>query len=430
MKNFIVLLFLFSIGAICNGQELHLYEGPVEVAFSLEDKDYLVKTGASKVNELKNGVYLNEDYHVVYRDTIVIDTIDFFIIKTFYEPNSDSLFFLDSDFKVLYFDTRLEKLKYSGVEIPTRNIVGLLNNQFLIYEEKTNLKRQVYFLNTEVTFSTIHHFTGEKTKVYSFDDLFDMYDVVVKTEYYPYSKKVRVFTGRDPGQGAGYGLPYKVFTVDLMNSKSDITEFINSFENENIHRNKGYYIGDSYFFDITHNYKFLKYFKEDHSTPDDIERYYEIIDNEFNNIQSPFLLKSHDTKGVVYKAGTLDAYWLSSSLDTKIAPWSNKYKNVVITYAPDIQIEAALYHVTHNILLDKESLKSMRPENLLVLKNMVYAKHNYAFDTPYYQAFFNLFEFYNDEQKRDRRTKNINDLLTQTDLQNLEVINDALKKYD
>lgn len=44
------------------------------------------------------------------------------------------------------------------------------------------------------------------------------------------------------------------------------------------------------------------------------------------------------------------------------------------------------------------------------------------------QIYFHTYKFYNDDIKRKYRTKQVNHLLTETDKQNLEIINKAISE--
>ncbi len=79
-------------------------------------------------------------------------------------------------------------------------------------------------------------------------------------------------------------------------------------------------------------------------------------------------------------------------------------------------------------MLYKEELAQMNMYDLNVLKNMIYAIHNYKFDDEYYQAYFNTFVFYSDESMRKSRLTEVSSLLTPADKQNLTIINEALEK--
>ncbi len=131
-----------------------------------------------------------------------------------------------------------------------------------------------------------------------------------------------------------------------------------------------------------------------------------------------------------YTTNILKSYNVESKLDEKKYKSGKTRKKVIIPYKLTFGLEASLYNVYHNQEVDKALFKEFGLYELLILKNMVFAKHNYAFSKPFYQAYFNLFEFYNDERKRASRTKDMTGLLTEADTKNLEMINKALKKYD
>lgn len=105
-------------------------------------------------------------------------------------------------------------------------------------------------------------------------------------------------------------------------------------------------------------------------------------------------------------------------------------EKVIVSYKVDRAFEEVAYDIFKNHSIDKNQIKDFNEGQLGVLKNLVFAKYNYAFSTDFYQAYFNLFEFYNDETRRTSRTKNMNGLLTEADTKNLEMINETLKKYD
>ena len=122
------------------------------------------------------------------------------------------------------------------------------------------------------------------------------------------------------------------------------------------------------------------------------------------------------------QGGKNQFFYLRSQLDNK--------EKVIVSYKLDKAFEKVAYQIFKGHLIYKDQVKPLNAEQLGILKNLVFAKYNYAFSTDFYQAYFNLFEFYNDEKMRASRTKNMNGLLTEADTKNLEVIDKALKKYD
>ena len=105
-------------------------------------------------------------------------------------------------------------------------------------------------------------------------------------------------------------------------------------------------------------------------------------------------------------------------------------EKVIVSYKMDKAFEKIAYQIFKGHLISKGQVKTFNKEQLSILKNLAFAKYNYAFNSDFYQAYFNLFEFYNHEKKRTSRTKDMTGLLTGADTKNLQVIRKALEKYD
>ena len=144
----------------------------------------------------------------------------------------------------------------------------------------------------------------------------------------------------------------------------------------------------------------------------------------------PSLQKTFAVKGWNYKDNCYISYNVLSNLDRLKYGTGKALKQVLISYKLSYLLETSLYRIKNNILLTSESLKDLDLYDLLILKNMVFAKYNYAFDNQYYQAFFNLYKFYNQKFRRDNRTKDVTSLLSDIDLKNLREINKALDKFN
>jgi hypothetical protein len=140
--------------------------------------------------------------------------------------------------------------------------------------------------------------------------------------------------------------------------------------------------------------------------------------------------RNYNMIGWNYQDGKLHSYNFKSTLDEEKYKMGKTLKEVIIPYKLTHVLETSLYNIYHNQEIDKGRFKEFGLYELLILKNMIFAKHNYAFSKPFYQAYFNLFDFYNDEKMRASRTKDMNGLLTEVDNKNLVAINKALKQYD
>jgi len=107
-------------------------------------------------------------------------------------------------------------------------------------------------------------------------------------------------------------------------------------------------------------------------------------------------------------------YYLNSKTDDKT--------EVIIPYKFIPELDLAMYKAYKNKGLTKEDIKGFGEYELGILRNLIFAKHNYDFSSEFYQAYFNLYAFYNDPEMRNARTKNVNEKLTAADKTNLELI--------
>jgi hypothetical protein len=92
--------------------------------------------------------------------------------------------------------------------------------------------------------------------------------------------------------------------------------------------------------------------------------------------------------------------------------------------------EKITYQLFKGHAVTKRELNNFNSDQLNILKNLIFAKYNYAFEGEFYQAYFNLYAFYNEPDKLKSRTKEVNHLLTDADKENLKIINKELKKYE
>ena len=144
------------------------------------------------------------------------------------------------------------------------------------------------------------------------------------------------------------------------------------------------------------------------------------------------LNKVDNLLGWNYKEGRLISYNLVSVLDKKVkfAGKRGKYDEVIIPYQLSFELENSFSVIYNDELLDKKTLNSFGHYELSLLKNFVFAKHNYAFETLFFQAYFNLFEFNRKPEMKRNRTKMVNDKLTASDSANLRLILNAISKLD
>jgi hypothetical protein len=126
--------------------------------------------------------------------------------------------------------------------------------------------------------------------------------------------------------------------------------------------------------------------------------------------------------GVNQQQGKIIQYFMYSYLD-------NDDKNeVIVPYIFSPRLDILMYNVYNSKILDKEDIKGLGKYELGILRNVIFAKYNYAFSSEFYQAYFNLYEFYGDWQKRKTRAKDVSQLLTEADKENIKFLKETAEK--
>jgi hypothetical protein len=85
-------------------------------------------------------------------------------------------------------------------------------------------------------------------------------------------------------------------------------------------------------------------------------------------------------------------------------------------------LENLFYKIYYDKMLTRELLRHLDSNELTLLKNFIFAKHNYQFDSAFFQAYFNTFTFYRDNEKRKIRNRTVDRLLTKADQANLKIL--------
>jgi hypothetical protein len=143
-----------------------------------------------------------------------------------------------------------------------------------------------------------------------------------------------------------------------------------------------------------------------------------ILDKEFNIFSKINEFCFTNIYGFVFSNNEIKQLIVYSILDSK----DNKKDNigVLIPFTPDPFKEKAMYGIYENKELTISDLEQFDAFDLRLLRNMVFAKHNYAFKDKFLQAYFNLYSFY--RRNYNNRLTDVNDLLTLEDKKNLELI--------
>lgn len=132
------------------------------------------------------------------------------------------------------------------------------------------------------------------------------------------------------------------------------------------------------------------------------------------NFISELLFIEPSIAGVNIQEGELQNHFLRSFL--------NNEEKVIIPYKFIPQLDLAMNKAYNNKGLTKEDLKGFGEYELGILRNLIFAKYNYDFSSEFYQAYFNLYAFYNAPDMHNSRTKDVNGKLTGADKANLELI--------
>jgi hypothetical protein len=145
--------------------------------------------------------------------------------------------------------------------------------------------------------------------------------------------------------------------------------------------------------------------------------------NQSSMIEAPeghFDYESPIIAGYDYQNKSLLGINYRSDLDNKF--------NVIVPYKFSIAQELAMLKVYYDSLLTQKEVSSFGKYELSVLRNLIFAKHNYKFESEFWQAYFNLFEFCRSDEKRKSRNREVEKLFTGVDRKNLELIKKAEKK--
>lgn len=126
--------------------------------------------------------------------------------------------------------------------------------------------------------------------------------------------------------------------------------------------------------------------------------------------------------GYNFIKGKYSSFNISSQLDNK--------EKVIIPYKFSMHLEKVMYNVIHDSIIIENEFAGLGFYELNILKNLIYAKHNFKFEDEFYQSYFNLFDFYSSEEKLKSRVVNINKSLTINDRLNLKRMNALLKQLN
>jgi hypothetical protein len=218
------------------------------------------------------------------------------------------------------------------------------------------------------------------------------------------------------------GEDHSIWGIDASITGILLLHFGNNIETEYI---------DYYVYNVKNNQlskkdysKYLKDHEEFSFSHDDITGRYMIlgafwVDTSFDIVQ-PTLKRGGLNAQRGFKLKESDSYYyLKSEIDAPLRKSGST--DVWLPCRFTLPFDLCLYKIYNNQLLTKEEIAGFDQWELHKLKNMVFAKHNYQFESHYLQAFYNLFQFYKGS------VKDVNNLLTTEDQENLKLINQLMK---
>jgi hypothetical protein len=188
------------------------------------------------------------------------------------------------------------------------------------------------------------------------------------------------------------------------------------------------------YYDISDSLFYVKYdFRYEYRSKDGNSMVYKtyeqdlfVMDNQCNLIGRSLERKIYDwmSKGFVYKGNKREWLCITSEVDSTKSILDDVFFKIKIKYS----LEKCFYDIYYNQVLSKNDLIKFDKYELLLVKNFIFAKHNYKFKMRFFQAYFNTFVFYSDKKKKSSRVTDVNKLLTQSDKKNLQIINAVIGK--
>jgi hypothetical protein len=153
-----------------------------------------------------------------------------------------------------------------------------------------------------------------------------------------------------------------------------------------------------------------------------------IFDENVNYISDILEMDNSSILGINLQKNKIRNYFISAHTDSLLK--NDKKDWVIIPYEFIPILEIDFYKIYNNKIIESEDLSNLKPDELLLLRNMIFAKYNYKFDSQYYQAYFNIYAFYSEDDKIKNRIKDVTALLTSSDKQNLAIIDKYIVKPD
>ena len=155
---------------------------------------------------------------------------------------------------------------------------------------------------------------------------------------------------------------------------------------------------------------------------------YQIRDHNMNLIGNMLPHNNISVYGMNIANQKIQCYYMSTSLndaDYNVKP-IKKGTKVIIPYKFNPQLDIQMYRAYNDTLLSEADIEGLGKYELGILRNLLFAKHNYAFKSEFYQAYFNMYEFYKpryvSQKMETTRKANVDNELTANDKANIALI--------
>ena len=349
-------------------------------------------------NYKRNAVLNKQDEHI--KDTLQINYSKFFI------DNNAPIICLCSKDKITIYSFQNGIIYINAVD-DNSNVVGFSGNRIILYKEEH--KSQIPILKiSEIDIIGTNKkiiFEREIEKLFNYSD-----QTYADSFYSPLNNTILIITGLDPGEG-GLGEPFECVKIDLNTKNTFNLDFLDSLKIRNWREMK-------LFQDL--NFIRLNYEIDDIMANPIVHKNY-ILNQDFSLLRET-LIRQFEIKGYEINNGAVRGTMITAKLD-------DRRTDVIIEINNTEWFDNLQYQLYQDKVLSG-NLDTLSKNDLDVLRNFIFARHNYTFDSEYYQAYFNSFEFYSNEAARKSRTKDVDRLLTPADKKNLELIRKASRRFN
>ncbi len=360
-----------------------------------------------------------KDRFIAYKNGVPVDTLtnEKFIIKNyidnFFRFNTSILIMGRTDWGqekgdtlgIYEFNTKTDKfsLKFSITNFWTSNLIG---DEFWGYVNLVGERKKLFKLSAS---------NFKSTKVIDLKPFISERSEIAEIFNFNSGSKLLIMTGE--GNADGFDST-KFFVFDTKNNLiNEVTEKFKKYcwlQNEN---NTWMSISDEYS-SMFQGTLFV------YGSGCEKQQKQPFLMNENIEIVEQSLITLGFLRGTKYSGEKLIGLFTDSQTDNK------KDVLVKIPEIPTLTFTRLLKKMNTGQILIEADLKSLSKYSLTILKNFIYAKYNYEFADPYWEAYSNQYSFYSEFyfKKKMPRERFVDDLFSASDKQNVLLVNKYLQR--